>query len=137
MKSELDVLNQLQSFLEKNLDVPVLLDYPMPDNMPQSTVVYIEPEEAEYEALTMYSDVAVLHSTIYILAKKDKSEELLKRVFKYSEQIFTLIRENQTLDGFLDFAVVNTLTYYPEVEVNKSIKAIEISLDLQWTKDWL
>lgn len=136
MKTELDVLNQLRSFLEDNLDVPVLLDYPIPDNMPHSTTVYIEPEEAVYESLTMSSDMAVLHATIYILSKKDKSEELLKKVFKYSEQITTLIRENQTLNGFLDFSTINTLTYYPEVDVSKSVKAIELSLDLQWTKDW-
>lgn len=136
MKCELDVLEQLTKVLNDGLDIEVVLDYPDTDNMPHSTMVYVEPENADYEPLTTSSDLAVLHATLYIMAKKEKATELLKKVFRYANSIFSLIRENQTLDGFIDFATITSLIYYPSVDVNTSIKAIELSLDLQWTKDW-
>lgn len=136
MKTELDVLDTLCKFLNDNLDIPAVVDYPDTDNMKSSTMIYIEPEDAEYQPLTISSDLAILHATIYIIAKKDTPTNLLQKVFRHSDEVFTLIRQNQTLNGFVEFSNITAMEYYPAVEANKNIKAIELSLDLQWTKDW-
>ena len=148
MKTEMDVLNRLRDTIANYIndyvpedlfieDMQVVVDYPDTDNMPKGTMVYIEPENAEYSTLTMDSDLTVLNATLYILCKKEASNVLLQRVFKYASAISSLIRQHQSLDEYIDFTTINTLEFYPSVDASKTIKAIELSISLQWEKDWL
>lgn len=154
MKSELTILKKLReviaeeinNYLEEDEETigmldelsldNVKIDYPNTDNMPKSTMIYIEPENESIEVLSNQSDLASFNVTVYVLVKNDNSENLIKKVFGYSTAIYSLLKNNQTLDGVVDFITADNLIYYPAVEANAGIKAVELSVNIDWSKDW-
>lgn len=148
MKTELDVLEQLKKVIEEQLngyivDKPLIdsnnvsIDYPDVDNMPRSTMFYIQPDMESLETASLTSDLAAMETTIYIIAKKDQQEKLIEKVFIYYTSLYLLLRQNQSLDNFVDFIEVYNMDYYPAVTAQKNTVAIEVSLRIQWEKDWM
>lgn len=154
MKSELGILNKLQQIiatkindyldedLENTGELPTLsienvkVDYPDTDTMPKSTMIYLEPDSENIETLTNQSDLASFSVTAYILVKRDLQENLLKKVFGYSTALYSLLKKDQSLDGYVDFINIEYMQFYPAVEANPNIKAIELTILINWSKDW-
>lgn len=112
------------------------IDYPDIDNCKHNTQIFITPNTASYEGKTWGSDLAVFNVDIFILCKKAPNTTLIQNVFMYSNAIYQMLRNNQGLDGYIDFSEVDNLEYYPAIDpVGKQV-AISLSLSLQWEKDF-
>ena len=154
MKTELQVLNQYKDVIAKQLnnylhedeensgildpidENNVVIDYPDPDNMRKSTMFFIQPETSEISDLTSIADLEEMTITTYIICKRDKSETLIKKVFGYFTSLFALVRDNTTLDGFVDFTKITTMEFYPAVDASKTVAAIEVTSLIQFEKPY-
>lgn len=151
MKTEMKVLDRLKdtivsqlgdhfSITEEELegigDANIAIDFPDVDSMRKHSMFYIQPDYENIEDLSMSSDLAVMNATVFILCKGASTEKLIRRVFGYYTALYVLLRGNQTLNGFIDFVRVTDMDYYPAVTASATITAIEISVQLQWTKQF-
>lgn len=154
MKTELQVLNKLKDVIATQLNNwlkedeensgklnpitkdNVIIDFPDPDHMPKSTVFYIEPETSDIEDLTSMADLEQMTVTVYIMCKRDKNEVLIQKVFGYFTALFALIRNNMTLDEFVDFTKITTMEFYPYVDATKGISCVEATLVIQFEKPY-
>lgn len=148
MKNELSVLLALQDVISKKLndflpqdfasisDKNVLIDFPNVDQMPMKNMFYIQPDYAEFEALTTSSDVSSFRVSVFILSKKDTKANLTILNYGYYNALCELLRSNMTLDGTVDFTDINDVTFYPAVEANPNVRGAELSLEIRYTKDY-
>ena len=148
MKNELTILLKLQSVIQTQLnthlseDIPqigennVLTDFPDVDLMPRNTMLYLIPNWAEYESLSTNSDNSTLNISVFILCKKDKQENLIRKIHGYFIALYTLLRKNMSLDGEVDFTDINDVDFYYAVEGNKNVQGAEISVSIRYTKDF-
>ena len=152
MKTELQVLNQLKQVIatelnnylsedEDNHDLleeinadNVVIGFPDLDNMKKNTMFYITPDFEEITDLSMGTDFASMNSNLFIMCKGAKNEILIKKVFGYYTALYALIRDNQTLDNFVDFSRINDMDFYPAVTASTTMTAIEVSISIQWAK---
>lgn len=148
MKNELTILNQmkvvLQSYLNDHLlegipkidEKSVVIDFPDIDLMSKATMLYIVPNWADYEVLSTESDVSTFNLAIFILCKKDRQENLTTKVYGYFNALYSLLRTNISLDGYVDFTDVKEAEFYPAVEGNKNVQGVEVSVSIRYTKDF-
>lgn len=150
MKTEMQVLECLRDILARDLSQyldaendpgpidgkNVLIDYPDVDKMPKSTMLYVQPDYENLEELSMGSDLATMHATLFILCKGAPSKILIQRVFALWSAFYVLARSNQTLDGFIDHLRITDMDYYPAVTASATITAIEARMQLQWSKQF-
>jgi hypothetical protein len=152
MKTEMQVLERFKEILASQIGEHVAdgdeeelgaitqnnikIDFPDVDRMRGNTMFFIQPDYENLEQLSMGSDLATMQVTVFLLCKGASSEELVRRVFGYYTAFYILLRRNQTLDGFIDFARITDMDYYPAVTASATITAIEVSLQLQWSKDF-
>ena len=148
MKNELSVLLALQDVIAKKLndflpqdfasisDKNVLIDFPNVDQMPMKNMFYIQPDYAEFEALTTSSDVSSFRVSVFILSKKDTKANLTILNYGYYNALCELLRSNMPLDGTVDFTDINDVTFYPAVEANPNVRGAELSLEIRYTKDY-
>ena len=152
MRTELKVLNQLKKVIaeqlndylaedEDNKDLleeidenNVVIGFPELDSMKKNTMFYITPDYEEITDLSMGTDFASLNSDIYIMCKGAKNDVLIKKVFGYYTALYALVRDNQTLDDFVDFTRINNMDFYPAVTASTTMTAIEASTSIQWSK---
>ena len=152
MKTELQVLNQLKKVIaeqlndylaedEDNKDLleeidenNVVIGFPELDSMKKNTMFYITPDYEEITDLSMGTDFASMNSDIYIMCKGAKNDVLIKKVFGYYTALYALVRDNQTLDDFVDFTRINNMDFYPAVTASTTMTAIEASTSIQWSK---
>ena len=134
------VQTQLNGHLDSNLDPigerNVAIDFPDTDQMPMKTMFYIQPNWADYENLSTESDLSTFGISIFIVCKKDTQENLTKKTYSYFNALYELLRTNISLDGEVDFASITDADFYPAVEGNRSIQAIEVSIAVTYTKDF-
>lgn len=157
MKTEIEVLKQLKTFISTELnsyidnphdidptDVDVIditgdnvvLDYPDTDNMKCATMFYIVPDVANFENLTMSSDLTNLDVTVFILTKKDKQENLISKIFAYFSALYKCIKADTSINSYVDNTDIMTMEFFPAVEGNKTIVGVEIHIRMQFTKDY-
>ena len=148
MINELDVIKKVQEVIQDGLndfldegypditDNQVVIDFPRPDKMPYSTMIYVQPAYSEYEALTTNSDTVNFRISVFIMVKKDTKENLSLKRFAYYNALYNLMRTNTTLDAFVDRTNVNDTTFYPAVEANENVQGSESSLSVIFTKDF-
>lgn len=148
MRNELTILNalktviqtQLSSYLQENLgsigEHNVAIDFPDIDLMPMKTMLYIQPNWANYENLSTESDLSTFGIALFIVCKKDTQENLTKKTYGYFNALYELLRTNISLDGEVDFAGITDADFYPAVEGNKNVQAIEVSIAVTYTKDF-
>lgn len=152
MRTELQVLNQLKKVIaeqlndylaedEDNKDLleeidenNVVIGFPELDSMKKNTMFYITPDYEEITDLSMGTDFASMNSDIYIMCKGAKNDVLIKKVFGYYTALYALVRDNQTLDDFVDFTRINNMDFYPAVTASTTMTAIEASTSIQWSK---
>ena len=148
MKNELSILNALKGVLQVQLNAHldegmdqigernVAVDFPDTDQMPMKTMVYIQPNWANYEALSTESDASTFNMALFIICKKDKQENLTRKVYGYFNALYSLLRTNWSLDGEVDFTEITDADFYPAVEGNRNVQAIEVSISVRYTKDF-
>lgn len=148
MKNELTVLNALQTVIQGQLnehlseglptisDRNVSIDFPDTDLMPMKTMLYIQPNWADYENLSTESDLSTFGISVFIVCKKDTQENLTKKIYGYFNALYSLLRTNISLNGEVDFASITDADFYPAVEGNKNIQAIEVTIAVSYTKDF-
>ncbi len=150
MKTEIQVLeklksviiNKLGSFYDEEItlaqitDMNIKIDFPDIDNMRKNNMFYIQPDYETLEELSINSDMATMNIKFFILCKGAKSQELIKRVFAYYSALYGLLKNNQSLDGFIDFIKITDMDYYPAVTEIANISAIEVRMDLMWSKEF-
>lgn len=148
MKNELTILNalagvilrQLSEYLTHDLapisERNVVIDFPDTDQMPMKTMLYIQPNWANYENLSTESDLSTFGIAVFIVCKKDTQENLTKKTYGYFNALYELLRTNISLDGEVDFASITDADFYPAVEGNRNVQAIEVSIAVTYTKDY-
>lgn len=153
MKTEMQVLEHLKTIISSQLlahqnpedenmidstvdEKNVEIDFPDVDTMRRNTMFFIQPDYENLEPLGMASDLATMRVTVFVLCKGASSVTLVKRVFAYYTAFYILMRSNPTLDGFIDNTHITDMDYYPAVTASKTITAIEVSVELQWSKDF-
>ena len=150
MKTEIQVLEKLKlilieklnSFIEDEFykfiidDHNIKIDFPDIDNMRKNNMFYIQPDYETLEELSINSDMAIMNIKFFILCKGAKTEELIKRVFAYYSALYGMLKNNQSLDGFIDFIKITDMDYYPAVSEIANISAIEVRLELMWSKEF-
>lgn len=150
MKTEIQVLEKLKLILIEKLnnfiedefykfvidDHNIKIDFPDIDNMRKNNMFYIQPDYETLEELSINSDMATMNIKFFILCKGVKTEELIKRVFAYYSALYGMLKNNQSLDGFIDFIKITDMDYYPAVSEIANISAIEVRMDLMWSKEF-
>ena len=148
MKNELSILNALKGVLQVQLNAHldegmdqigernVAVDFPDTDQMPMKTMVYIQPNWANYETLSTESDDSTFNMAVFIVCKKDSQENLTRKVYGYFNAMYELLKTNWSLDGEVDFTAITDADFYPAIEGNRSIQAIEASVSVRYTKDY-
>lgn len=151
MKTEMMIMEAFKDFIIKRLhshfnaveygdeltplsENSVLIDFPDVDNMRKDTVIYIQPDYENFEALSLHADQATLNLTITILTKGARSDVLIKRVFGYFTALCSLIHQDRSINGFVDRAEVTDMDYYPAVTASKTVVGIETTLRLIWDR---
>ena len=117
--------------------IPVLIDFPSVDQMPAPSTVFMLPDYAEYESLATVNDRAEFRVNVWILCKRAPKADLTTKVYQIYNEIYELLRKDTDLGGYVDFSEVRSADFYPAVEMNKNVQGIEMSLAIQYTKDWL
>ncbi len=148
MKNELTILEQLRVVLQSDLndhleeglegiqEGSVIVDFPDIDLMKFQTVLYIQPNWADYESLSTQSDSSVFNVSIFILCKRDRKEELTRKIYGYFNAVYSLLRNDIALGGMVDFTDVDNAEFYPAVEGNRNVQGVEISVSIRYTKDF-
>ena len=148
MRNELTILNALQSvirtqlggFLSEELEAigerNVTIDFPDVDQMPVRTMFYIQPNWEDFEALSTESDSSTFNMAVFVICKKDRQENLTKKIYGYFNALYALLRTNWSLDGMVDFTEITDADFYPAVEGNRNVQAIEASVCVRYTKDF-
>ena len=152
MKTEIQVLERLKdmivTYLNENVSIcgsmrpenisqdNIEIDFPDTDNMRKNSMFYIQPDNEEIENLSMSSDLATMNVSICILCKGASSTTLIKKVFGYYSALYTMLRQNQTLDGYIESVNVVSMDYYPAVTASRNMTAIETQLQMQWAKEF-
>lgn len=148
MRNELTILNALKSVMQEQLnghleegfdpigERNVAVDFPDLDLMPMKTMLYIQPNWANYESLSTESDASTFNMAVFIVCRKDKQENLTRKVYGYFSAMYSLLRSNWSLDGEVDFTEITDADFYPAVEGNRNIQAIEVSVSVRYTKDF-
>lgn len=138
MKATLDILNQLQNVLVKELgtkEYAVLQDYPDSDRCIKETTLFLVPDSGLIEGLTTSSDECSLDVTLYIICRRKKSDTLMQKVFDCFERVYKLLRGDPSLDGYVVNTMITDFDYYPSTGI-ESEKAIEVHMTLYWEKDF-
>lgn len=148
MKTEMQVLERLSALIPDGVRpylretsvssdftaLNVRIDFPDPDSMRKDNMLYIVPEYENIEELTTSSDTAQLEAKLYIISKKGTGEALIRRVFDIYTAFYLFMRNNPTLDGFIDLSRITDMDYFPSVTPSGTSTAIEVTLLLSWEK---
>lgn len=114
----------------------VTIDFPDVDQMPKSVMFYLQPNYSNYETLSTESDLASFTISLFVICKRDKQENLTKKIYHYMNAVYKLFRTNISLDGMVDFVDITDADFYPAVEGSRNVQAVELSISIRYTKDW-
>ena len=143
MTTEMDVLERLRETITNGMGEVdgtrfsvdnVIIDYPDPDSMRKDTMVYIQPDYANYEELTTASDSTLLDATVFFVCKGASSEVLVRTVFSCFSAFWQMLKSDVTLGGSIDSSRITDMDYYPSLTASKTITAIEAKVELQWER---
>lgn len=135
-RSEYEVAEGLKATLEEGLgeEVEVVIDYPDSDNMKKKSMVFLNLDYGELEEENTVSDIVNMKIEMYLLCKGDRNANLNKKVWTIYKQLYDTIRDNPTLGGVADFAIITNWDFYPEVEGSVGTVAIRADIRIQWQR---
>ena len=148
MINELTIIEKMEKTIEDNIntyiegDVPYLsaanvtIDFPDVDQMPRDVMIYLHPNYAEYENLATTNDRSVFTVAVFLLCKRDTRQSLTKKTFVYFNALYETLRRHMELEGTVDFSRVTNAEFYPAIDLNKNVQGAEISVTVEYTKDF-
>lgn len=148
MISELDIINGLHDVLIRQIndytsnavealdDKSIVVDFPDIDNMRKPTMIFLQPNYADFEKLTYASDQSAYTMSIFIVAKKDKPSVLQTKVFAVYDALYQLLKTNNTLDSLVAWMNIESMDYYPALTADNNVKGIEVSVQAVYEKIW-
>jgi len=147
MINELDVTKQLVKVIQEHLNecLPegyaitakqVILDFPDVDKMPYSTSIYVYPEYSENVESTTTSDEINFRLLIFVLCKRDTQSNLTEKSFAYYNSLYYLLRNNTTLDNYIQDTKVISVNFYPDIEGNPNVRGSKIEIITNFEKDF-
>ncbi len=140
MRNELTILNALKRTIVDGLegadDSNVIIDFPDIDKMPKTFTIFLQPNWSDYENLSTSSDSSTFDVSVFLICKKDTRSNLTIKVYEKFNALYLLLRQNTTLNGEADFTQITDADFYPAVEGNQNVKAVEASVAIRYTKDF-
>ena len=148
MTSEISIIQGLHDILVRDLndytsnavegmdDKSIVIDFPEVDNMRKPTMIFLQPNWANYEPLTYQADQTSYTMSVFIVAKKASSTVLQDKVFALYDALYRLLKTNNTLDSLVAWVSVESMDYYPALTADASVKGIEVSVQCVFEKDW-
>lgn len=147
MINELGVTNQLISVLQNHLNEYLTKDFqidknqvvmgaPDVDKAPYPVTIYVEPTYSQIDESTTCSDSIDFRLTIWVLCKRDTQMNLMEKQFLYYNSIYYLLRNNTTLDGYIDETKVIDADFDLAVEANPNVRGSDIQLSISFEKDF-
>lgn len=148
MTSELDIMTGLHDVLIRDIndytsnavegmdDKNIVIDFPDPDNMRKPTMIYIQPNYADYEPLTYSADQTSFTMSVFLVAKKASSTVLQDKLFALYDGLYRLLKTNNTLDSIVAWVGISNMEYYPQLTASDTVKGIEVSIQCVFEKDW-
>ena len=154
MTTTLSILNNLEKLIAEHLNdylddvegmdvkLPeistknVSQDFPDTDSMPMPNMFNIVASYSENEELSVGSDLCTLNVSVFISCKREKCSILQKRVLGYVSAFELLLWHHQNLDGLTDMCDVVSCDYYPAVAGDMNVSGVEISLAIQYAKEY-
>ena len=112
-------------------------DFPDTDSMPMPNMINIVATYSENEELSVGSDLSTLNVSVFISCKREKSSVLQKRVLGYVSAFELLLWHHQNLDGLTDMCDVVSCDYYPAIAGDVNVSGVEISLAIQYAKEYV
>jgi len=147
MINELDVTNQLIKVIQNHLNEYLIEKYqiskgqvvmgaPDVDKAPFPVTIYVEPTYSQIEESTTCSDSIDFRLTIWVLCKRDTQMNLMEKQFVYYNSIYYLLRNNTSLDGFIDETKVIDADFDLAVEANPNVRGSDIQVSISFEKDF-
>lgn len=148
MINELTIIKKLEKTIEDNINTyigsglsalssaNVTIDFPDVDQMPKDVMIYLHPNAAEYEPLATTNDRSVFSVAVFLLCKRDTSANLTLKMFGYFNALYETLRRHMELGGTVDFSRVTNVEFYPAIDLNKNVQGAEVSVALEYTKDF-
>ena len=147
MINELDVTNQLINVIQTHLNEYLIEKYriskdqvvmgaPDVDKAPFPVTIYVEPTYSQIEESTTCSDSIDFRLTIWVLCKRDTQMNLMEKQFVYYNSIYYLLRNNTSLDGFIDETKVIDADFDLAVEANPNVRGSDIQVSISFEKDF-
>lgn len=148
MINELTVIEAMETTIESNINTylssdlsslssaNVTIDFPDVDLMPKDVMIYLHPNYAQYEALATTNDRSLFTVSVFLLCKRDTKVNLTKKMFGYYNALYETLRRHMELSGTVDFSSVTNVEFYPAIDMNKNVQGAEISVAVEYTKDF-
>lgn len=127
---------EYSGYLHKIDDKNVVVDFPDIDNMPKNVMFFVTPEDGYMEPLTTGGDSTDMTVQVYVVCKKDTRVNLIRRAFGYYSALWMMLKNNQTLDNYVDFIDVTNFDYYPATDNTGTCVIVQATLDVRWEKQY-
>lgn len=150
----MDILQGLKNFLLTNIntqltelsteafpltqlqDKNIVIDEVDTDKYLSEVMIYIIPDEYNYQRDTYSSDFVTQRISIFIFVRKDTSENLIRKLFLYNNAFKAAVRSNLSLNDLVDDCVLVSQTFYQGVEGTKDIKGMEYNINLTYQEEY-
>jgi hypothetical protein len=106
------------------------------DKYLSNVMIYLIPDEATYERLTLQSDNVLQRVNVMIFVRKDTSANLITKLFLYNSAFKALMRHDPTIGNIVDDSKLDSQQYYQGVEGSNDIKAMEYNISLQYQEEY-
>ena len=147
MMNELSIALQLISVLQNHLNEYLTKDYqinkdqvvmggPDVDKAPFPVTIYVEPNYSQMEGQGTTSDKIDFRLTVWVICKRDTQTNLTGKLFIYYNSIYYLLRNNTSLDGYIDKTDVLNAEFDLAVEANPNVRGADIQLSITFEKDF-
>lgn len=110
--------------------------FPDTDSQSTSTHFNIVPTYSENEELSVGTDICTLNVSVFISCKRNKVVNLQKMVNGYTAAFEILLWHHQNLDGLTDICDVISVDFYPAINGDLNVAGAELSLSIQYTKEY-
>ena len=110
--------------------------FPNTDSQPTPTHFNIVPTYSENAELSVGTDLCTMNVSVFISCKRDKSINLQKMVNGYTSAFEIMLWNHQNLDGLTDICDVTSIDFYPAIDGDVNVSGAELSLSIQYTKEY-
>lgn len=132
----LDKIEGLDFTLPEISQKCVSQSFPDVDSQPTPTYFNIVPTYSENTELSVGSDFCTLNVSLFISCRRNKAINLQKMVNGYTAAFELLLWSHQNLDGLTDICDVVSCDYYPAINGDVNVAGVEISLAIQYAKEY-